>query len=136
MISTRPIHISAIITPFERPLKLSYEPSGPAKPNAGPTLPSVAAAAPIASNGREDDVGAERVEHERERPDREQAQVEQHEREHRLERLLVDHCAVQPDRRDHLGVHGLLELAAEDPADQHVTDDLDRLRPSSRPSRR
>jgi K(+)-stimulated pyrophosphate-energized sodium pump len=40
---------------------------------------------------REDDIGAERVEHQRERPDREQAQVDQHEREHRLERLLVDH---------------------------------------------
>ena len=48
MISRRPIHISTIMIPFETSLKGANEPIGPAKPNAGPTFPSVVAEAATA----------------------------------------------------------------------------------------
>ena len=48
MISIRPSHIKAVRIRVDRSLKGSNEPNGPAKPNAGPTLPRQAAEAPIA----------------------------------------------------------------------------------------
>ena len=50
MISTRPSHIKTVQTQVDRSLNGANEPYGPANPNAGPTLPRHAAAAPNASN--------------------------------------------------------------------------------------
>ena len=47
-------------------------------------------------------------------------------REHRREDALVDRVPVEPNRLTDLRVHGLLELAAKDLAEQQMADDLDR----------
>ena len=125
MISTRPSHISTVQIQVERSLNGAKEPYGPAKPNAGPTLPRQAAAAPKASKRVEVLAGAAGVGHQPERADRERQQVEQDEDDRRAQRLLVHDAAVDADRHDHLAVNGLLELALDELEQQQVADDLD-----------
>ena len=103
MISSRPSHMSAIMIPVETSLNGSNDPIGPANPNAGPTLPSVVAAAAMAFERTEVDARPRRVGEQRDRPDDEQPHVDEHERDDRPERALVDRRAVQTQRRDELG---------------------------------
>ena len=90
MISRRPIHMSTIMIPFETSLKGANEPIGPAKPNAGPTFPSVVAEAATAANGESSRSTRCASIEEHDRPGDEDADVEQHERDHRADHPLVD----------------------------------------------
>ena len=83
MISTRPSHISTVQIQVERSLKGAKEPYGPAKPNAGPTLPRHAAAAPKASKAVSSSPARRAVGDEAERADGERQQVEQDEDDRR-----------------------------------------------------
>ncbi len=125
MISRRPVHMSRIMTVFANGLNPSKEPIGPAKPNPGPTFPSVVAAAPIASIGPQAGVRHGGVDHEHERADEEQHEVEHPEREDRAERPLLDGPPVEADRHDRLAVQRLVELACDELADQKPAHDLD-----------
>src|SRR5919109_297242 len=69
---------------------------------------------------------ARRLDHQSERADRPDPDVEQHEADDGSEGALVDYRSVQPDGRDNLGMDRLVELAPEDLADEQVADDLDR----------
>src|ERR1041384_3332585 len=96
MISTRPSHINTVQIQVDKSLNGANEPYGPAKPNAGPTLPRQAAAAPRAADGVDRPQvlpRPPRVGDEAERADRERQQVEQHEDDRRAQRLLVHDLA-------------------------------------------
>jgi hypothetical protein len=114
MISTRPSHISTVQIQVERSLKGSNEPYGPAKPNAGPTLPRHAAAAPNASKASRSSPARRASATSPSPPDGERQQIEQDEHDRGPHGLLVHDAPVHADRDDHLAVNGLLELALDE----------------------
>ena len=136
MISRRPTHISAISTSLGGRCKGSNEPIGPANPKAGPTLPSVDAARRDRIERARGRVRRGRRRHEQERPDREEADVEQDEDIDGAEERSSTKVAVEPDRRRPARGARSARVAAEELANQQVTDDLDRRRRSTRQRRR
>ena len=125
-ISSRPIHMSTIMIPFETSLNGANEPIGPAKPKRGPDVPERAGRGGERLERRQLEAHAVRVEQEQDRPDDEDADVEEDEGDHRADHALVDREAVQPDGRDVLGMDGLVELTPQDPADHEMARDLHR----------
>ena len=113
-ISSRPSHMSAIITTVEKSLNGSNDPSGPPTPNAGPTLREHARRDRDRVERRQRQARPRRIDREHGRADDEDADVEQDERRDCAQRPLVDDLPVEANREDDLGMHGLVDLAAEE----------------------
>ena len=97
-------------------------------PKAGPTFESMLAETETASNGREPEPGACRVDREHGGAEDEDPDVEQDERRDRAERPLLDDAPVQAHRQDDLRVQRLVDLAPQDLPEQQVAHDLDGAR--------
>ena len=126
MISSRPRYISAVSTAVERSLNGAKEPIGPAKPEPGPTPPSVVAAAANAPKVVSEHAAQRGVEQDHERAGDQDADVEEDEDDDRAQRALVDDRAVDAQRRDAVRVQGLVELASQHLGDHDVAHELDR----------
>ena len=118
MISSRPAHMSRIMTPFgERAERIERaERPGEAEPWADVSEGRRRCADRI--EGRHVEPGARRLDRQDQRAGHEEADVDHAEREDRPECPLVDDAAVEPDRQDGLAVDGLVELAPQDLRDQ------------------
>ena len=92
----------------------------------GPKPPSVVIDAASDSNARQLHARAARSRADRQRARGADAEEQEDEDDDRAQRALVDGLAVDAERRDHLRMDGLVDLAPQHLGDHDVTDQLDR----------